>query len=272
MSENLTISEIKEICSCATEKDQEEIHTRFDGDPRSGVASALRSMDRRIEKEAAEEQRLRGMYGFEDAIRHSRGKEAGCFVVGLDEVGRGPLAGPCAIGAVVLDSRPDSYVIKGLNDSKKLTGKHRREISSDVKERALAWSIQYSDAAEIDELGIAACLRDCFCRGIAECERQLREKGIEGDIEIVLLDGNPLHLDPREVNVIKGDAQCASIAAASIIAKEDRDALMVELDSQYPEYDFAGHKGYGSADHIAAIKEHGLSPVHRKSFCKSFCG
>ena len=107
-------------------------------------------------------------------------------------------------------------------------------------------------------------MRSAFTQSIANIESQ----GVKP--EVVLLDGNPLHLDPREINVVHGDARCASIAAASLIAKVSRDALMVAYDDQYPGYDFASSKGYGSARHRAAIQEHGLTPIHRVSFCQNF--
>lgn len=111
-------------------------------------------------------------------------------------------------------------------------------------------------------------MTECLKRGFRNLVEQVESEGIKPDV--ILLDGNPLSFDAREVNVVKGDAKCASIAAASIVAKVERDNYMVSISEKYPEYNFASNKGYGSAEHIEAIKKHGLSPVHRKSFCTSF--
>lgn len=267
---DISVKDVKELCMAADAETADTIRKRFSEDRRAGVVNAIASMDRRIAKLQDEKERIEKMYSFEDEIRKRLGKDPSCFIVGLDEVGRGPLAGPCAIGAVVIDSQDASKRIGGVNDSKKLSEKRRNEIASDIRNTALAWTVQYADAQEIDEKGISVCLRECFLRGIRECERQLADQGIDDGIEIVLLDGNPLGLDEREINVVKGDAKSASIGAASIIAKVARDELMCELATEYPQYGFEGHKGYGSAEHIEAIREYGLSPVHRVSFCKSF--
>jgi ribonuclease HII len=130
-----------------------------------------------------------------------------------------------------------------------------------VKATALAWTIQHAEPRDIDERGMAAALRATFKKAIDEIDRQLP------GINTVLIDGNPLGIDSREKTVVKGDAKCASIAAASIIAKVERDAIMVEYASQYPEYGFESCKGYGSQKHMAAIEAHGLTPIHRRSFC-----
>lgn len=224
-------------------------------DTRKTVQRALASARRRIEAERAERERVAGMYAFQSELA------SGGVLVGLDEVGRGPLAGPLTVGAVVLPQEP---IIYGLNDSKQLSPQRREELAAQIKEQALAWSIQHIQPKDIDEQGMTASLRAAFSAVI----RAIEESGIE--LQAVLLDGNALHLDPREVNVVKGDARCASISAASIIAKVERDALMVEYAKEYPEYGFDGNKGYGSANHIEAIKRHGLSPIHRASFCTAF--
>lgn len=177
-------------------------------------------------------------------------------------MGRGPLAGPLTVGAVVL--RKDAPPIEGLNDSKQVPEAHRLALAETIKERALAWAIVDIEPSEIDECGMTACLRKAFRQAVAEIEAQ----GIEP--EVILLDGNPLHLDPREMNVVHGDARCASISAASLIAKVSRDALMVSYEKEYPGYDFASSKGYGSARHRQAIAEKGLTPIHRVSFCQNF--
>ena len=175
-------------------------------------------------------------------------------VVGLDEVGRGPLAGPLTVAAVVL---PDEPQIEGLDDSKKLSPKRREELAARIEQAASAIGLCHIEPARIDADGMAMCLKAAFADALLQC-------GIEPDA--VLVDGNPLHIHPKEQNVVKGDGKVACIAAASIYAKVARDALMVELAERYPAYGFERNKGYGTAEHIAAIREVGPSPVHRMSF------
>ena len=227
----------------------------FAADTRKTVRNALEHARKRLDAEKQEMERSLQMYRFQDELA------CGKAVLGLDEVGRGPLAGPLAVAGVVL---PDQPYIVGLNDSKQLSAQRREELSLEIREKALAWTIQYIEASDIDEMGMSASLRTAFSRAIAEIEAQ----GV--CIDVILIDGIPLHLDKREINVIKGDGKCASIAAASIIAKVARDALMVEYDKRFPEYGFASNKGYGSSAHQQAIRNHGLSPIHRASFCTAF--
>lgn len=261
-----TIKEIRIMCNqVETIEEAAETHFLLQDDKRAGVHNILASMDKRIAKIEAERIRVMKLYEYESGLRDA----AKCSLsVGLDEVGRGPLAGPVAIGAVVYD--PDSEPVWGINDSKKLSESKREELSKIIKERALAYDVIFVPAHEIDEIGIAAALRNAFTAGIVSVEQQLEALGRKGELGLVALDGNPMRLDEREVNVIKGDAKVASISSASIIAKVARDSYMVELDEKYPEYGFAGHKGYGAQSHIEAIREHGLCPEHRASFCKNF--
>lgn len=236
-----TVAEIKRRLQEADEQEFAVLERSLVADTRKGVRSAVEVARRRLDAERAERERLEGLYALEDSIMAERG--AACCV-GLDEVGRGPVAGPLAVGAVVLPREP--------------------RIAAEVKRVALAWAVEYASPEEIDGAGMSACLRRAFRRAVERIEAA----GVRPDV--ILLDGNPLHLDERECNLIKGDARSASIAAASIIAKVERDALMVELGERYPEYDFASNKGYASAEHIDAIKRLGLTPVHRASFCTSF--
>ena len=266
-SHALTIAQIKERIAQADEDALEALERAYASDSRKGVQQALKSARSRLEARAQELERIKGLYSFQDGVAREYLTRKGILIdgepciVGLDEVGRGPLAGPLAVGAVVLPREP---IIEGLNDSKKLTPEKREDIAAIVKEKAAAWSVQYIEADHIDTCGMTASLVVAFRRAIAAIE----EQGIKPDV--VLLDGNPLHLDPREVNVIKGDARCASISAASIIAKVDRDALMCRYAEQYPEYHFDSCKGYHSEEHAEAIRRYGLSPIHRKSFCTAF--
>ena len=266
-SHALTIAQIKERIAQADEDALEALERAYASDSRKGVQQALKSARSRLEARAQELERIKGLYSFQDGVAREFLSRKGILIdgepciVGLDEVGRGPLAGPLAVGAVVLPREP---IIEGLNDSKKLTPEKREDIAAIVKEKAAAWSVQYIEADHIDTCGMTASLVVAFRRAIAAIE----EQGIKPDV--VLLDGNPLHLDPREVNVIKGDARCASISAASIVAKVDRDALMCRYAEQYPEYHFDSCKGYHSEEHAEAIRRYGLSPIHRKSFCTAF--
>ncbi len=249
-----TVSDIKKRLSEASAEEFAVLERSLCADTRKGVQAALEATRRRLAAEEAEQKRVSSLYEYQEKI------SGGKLVLGLDEVGRGPLAGPLTVGAVVL--RPDAPQIVGLNDSKQVPEHHRAPLAQTVKERALAWAIVDIAPSEIDEQGMTACLRKAFRQAIAEVEDQ----GVSP--EVVLLDGNPLHLDPRETNVVHGDARCASIAAASLIAKVSRDALMVSYDEVYPGYDFASSKGYGSARHREAIVAKGLTPIHRVSFCQ----
>ena len=253
----VTVADIQAKLRVADEADFAALERSLAADTRKGVRAALDVARRRIASEKAERARVDGLYEFD----RSHLGEGQHIVVGLDEVGRGAVAGPLAVGAVVL---PDEPQIAGLNDSKQLTPEQREEIASIVKERALAWAVEYVEPAFIDENGMAASLRKAFAGAL----KQVEDHGVRADV--VLIDGNPLHIDDREANVVKGDATSASIAAASIVAKVTRDALMRDLGDEWPEYDFGGNKGYGSPQHVGAIKKHGLSPVHRRSFCRSF--
>ena len=254
---NVTVAEIREMLRKANVDEFAALERSLAADGRKGVASALEAARRRIAAEAAEVERLEGLYAFDRSFC----PEAGGVVVGLDEVGRGAVAGPLAVGAVVL--LPEQRVCN-LNDSKQLTPEKREEVAAAVKESALAWTVCYVDARDIDRDGMSASLRKAFSGALAKIE----SKGVIPDV--VLVDGNPLGIDSRERNVIKGDSKSAAIAAASVVAKVERDALMTKLSSTYPAYGFSTNKGYAARDHIEAIRSYGTSPVHRVTFCRSF--
>ena len=184
--------------------------------------------------------------------------EGFCFVAGVDEVGRGPLAGPVVAAAVVF---PRGAALPPVNDSKQLTPETREHLAAQIKERALAWGICHIPPVQIDERGMAACLHAAMLQAV-------ENTGLEPDS--VLIDGVPLHIHPKETCIVKGDAKVACIAAASIVAKVARDTMMCEAAKLYPDYGFEQNKGYGSAEHIAAIERIGLSPIHRRSFCRNF--
>lgn len=234
--------------------------TYFADDERSGVVKIVTSSVKAIDAAAKERARVHGLYEFDRA--HGNGG----LVIGMDEVGRGPLAGPLTIGGVVLD--PECEEIQGINDSKQVAAKKREGLNTEIRKNALAYTIQHIQPEEIDEMGMSAALHKAFGNAIADLDAQLNAKGMKADV--VLLDGNPLHLDERETNVIKGDANSATIACASLIAKVERDNIMHELAKKYPEYGWEHNAGYGAQDHIDAIKRLGLTEIHRKSFCKNF--
>ena len=193
--------------------------------------------------------------------------ENACFeegykiICGVDEAGRGPLAGPVCAAAVIL---PPNVQIPGLNDSKKLTDKKRRELMPIIKETAIAYGIAFASEQEIDEINILQATYLAMHRAID----QLAVKA-----DLALVDGNRAGDFGLTVKtVVKGDSLSASIAAASVLAKVTRDDVMLELAEKYPEYAFDVHKGYGTKAHYAALTEHGPSPIHRMTFLKKFYG
>lgn len=194
-------------------------------------------------------------------IEHSHFEQGVKVICGVDEAGRGPLAGPVCAAAVIL---PPDLQIPGLNDSKKLTDKRRRELFPIIKEQAVAYGIGFASHEEIDEINILQAT-------YLAMERAINALSVRP--ELALIDGNRAKDFGIPVEtVVKGDSRSASIAAASVLAKVTRDDLMLELAEQYPQYAFEIHKGYGTKAHYAALTEHGPSPVHRMTFLKKFYG
>lgn len=182
-------------------------------------------------------------------------------ICGVDEAGRGPLAGPVCAATVIL---PPHTEIPGLNDSKKLSDKRRRELFPVIQEKAIAYGIAFATEREIDELNILQATFLAMRRAIDQ---------LEGKADFALIDGNrETDFGLPVMTVVKGDSRSANIAAASILAKVTRDAYMEKLAREYPEYGFEVHKGYGTKRHYEALREYGTSPVHRKSFLKKFYG
>lgn len=183
------------------------------------------------------------------------------IICGVDEAGRGPLAGPVYAAAVIL---PSDCVIEGLNDSKKLTEKKREKLFDEIKEKALAYGIASADEKEIDEINI---LNATFLA----MKRAIDSLSVKPDL--ALIDGNQKpHTDIEEVTVIKGDAKSMSIAAASVLAKVSRDRFMLEMAEKYPQYEFARHKGYGTKLHYEKIAQYGVCDIHRRTFLKKILG
>lgn len=195
-------------------------------------------------------------------MRTVAGEDAG-IVVGIDEVGRGALAGPLTVGAVAL---PDKPQIIGIDDSKKLTPKRREELAAQIRAVALGIGICHIPPEELDACGMAASLRVAMSRALAACEADVRARGNGEGADAVLVDGNPVHIHAGEKCIVKGDGKVACIAAASIVAKVTRDALMVGQAERYPAYGFESNKGYGSKAHVQALRAAGPCEIHRLSF------
>ena len=195
------------------------------------------------------------MWEIEEALT-AQGISAIC---GVDEAGRGPLAGPVCAAAVIL---PDHLEIPGLNDSKKLTDKKRRELFPIIKEKAIAYGIAFASEREIDEINILQATFLAMQRAIDQ---------LEGKAKFALIDGNrEKDFGLPVMTVVKGDSRSANIAAASVLAKVTRDLYMEELAEKYPRYGFEVHKGYGTKAHYAALTEHGACEAHRQTFLKKF--
>lgn len=188
------------------------------------------------------------------------------LIAGVDEVGRGPLAGPVVAAACIFDRDVD---IVGIDDSKKLSEKKREQFFDEIKDKALAYGIGEASCEVIDEINILEATKLAMKRAIDEADKMLESKGIDR-IQIVIFDAIKINdLDKEQMSVIKGDQTYFSIAAASILAKVTRDNLMKEYDKAYPEYGFASNKGYGTKAHYEGIKKAGITEIHRKSFLKN---
>ncbi|MBR2681853.1 MAG: ribonuclease HII [Atopobiaceae bacterium] len=244
--------EVSALLSDAPIEELDALIERYAEDPRKQVQSAVKAARHRYERESRERERVLDMYALQRELSH------GGVAIGVDEVGRGSIAGPLTVGAVVLPGDP---IVWGINDSKQLTPARREVLAAQIAEVAVAIGIAHIEPASIDAVGMATALRMAMVQAIEAC-------GIEPDA--VLIDGNPVHVHIKEQTVVKGDARVACIAAASIVAKVARDELMVALDEEYPGYHLASCKGYASAEHIAAIREKGLSKIHRVTFCGNF--
>lgn len=195
-----------------------------------------------------------------DAMRVFERQYEGCgLICGIDEAGRGPLAGPVVAGAAIL---PADCQILYLNDSKKLSEKRREELFLEIKDKALAWSVGMASPERIDEINILQATYEAMREALS---------GLSTAPAVLLNDAVTIpQVSIQQIPIIKGDAKSVSIAAASVLAKVTRDHMMVEYDKLFPQYGFAKHKGYGTAVHIAAIKEFGPTPIHRRSFIKNF--
>lgn len=181
------------------------------------------------------------------------------MILGIDEVGRGPWAGPLVVGAVVL---PEGFSLDGLTDSKKLTAKRRQALDAVIREQALGWGLGWVHAAELDELGLSKALRVATIRAVEAVQTSYHEIIIDGTINFLSETTKGRYV----TTMPKADALIPAVSAASIIAKVARDAFMEEQDAQFPGYGFGSHVGYGTAKHLAALQTHGVTVLHRKSF------
>lgn len=219
-------------------------------DSRQGVQKLLQQKRKQLEAERVEQERLEALMSLEKDL-YSQGVE---WIAGVDEVGRGPLAGPVLAAAVIL---PQTSRIRGINDSKKLSKKKLLEIYDTIKEEAVAIGIGQVESEIIDQINIYQATKIAM-------KEAIQNLGLVPDH--LLIDAMELDIPIEQTSLIKGDARSQSIAAASIIAKVERDRLMEAYDQEFPGYDFANNVGYGTPSHLAGLRQLGPSPIHRKTF------
>ena len=248
-----SIAQIRLEFEQAGEKEWESLCEIYEGDGRSGVKNLIERYRKKQEALAAERERLYAMRSFERRYDEYE------LICGIDEAGRGPLAGPVVAGAVIL---PRGCEILGVNDSKKLSAKKRELLYDEIMEKADAVSVGIVSPERIDQINILQATYEAMRNAVA---------GLKVEPELLLNDAVTIPgIAVPQVPIIKGDAKSVSIAAASIIAKVTRDRIMVEYENSFPGYGFASNKGYGSGEHIEALRRLGLSPIHRKSFIGNF--
>ena len=251
-----TIKEVKERLAMIDELD----HPLFEElilDGRAGVQAAISKRKRELQKQVDEDLRLEKMLAYEKEL-YAQGMD---LIAGVDEVGRGPLAGPVVAAAVIL---PKACKIPGLNDSKKIPKSKHKEIYEAVLQNAIAIGIGVKDNHVIDQVNIYEATKLAMMEAIGQLDPQPQH---------LLIDAMKLDLPISQTSIIKGDANSLSIAAASIVAKVTRDQMMEEFDREYPGYDFAQNAGYGTAKHLDGLDQLGVTPIHRRSFepVKSMC-
>lgn len=250
----MTISDIRREMEALTENEFQGFIEKYRDDERAGVHKLIKSCELRIEKAAQENERLENMLAYEKKYYNQYE-----YICGIDEAGRGPLAGPVVAGAVIL---PKGLKIPYLNDSKQLNEKRREELYDVIMEQAAAVGVGIVAPERIDEINILQATYEAMRQAIQNLE--YRPQILLNDAVII-----PEVNIPQE-KIIKGDAKSLSIAAASVIAKVTRDRMMKAYHELFPEYGFEKHKGYGSKEHIEAIQKYGLSPIHRRSFITHF--
>ncbi len=251
--EQKKISEIRAEFHQTKEEDLKEWIQRYENDDRQGVQKLIESAEKRLLKLEEEKARIEKLKKYEKEYRQYT------YICGIDEVGRGPLAGPVVAGAVIL---PKDCRILYINDSKKLTAAKREELYDQIMEQAVAVGIGTVGPEQIDRINILQATYEAMREAIRK---------LSVVPELLLNDAVTIpEVAIKQVPIIKGDAKSISIGAASIIAKVTRDRMMVEYDAVWPQYGFASNKGYGSAEHIAALRKYGPSPIHRATFIRNF--
>lgn len=249
-------AELENLGTVVSKTNQTQMQAFIDSykaDERGGVQKIVAAAEKRLEKYYAELERTESIKKYEKEYDNY------VYICGIDEVGRGPLAGPVVAGAVIL---PKDCDILYINDSKKLSAAKREELYDEIMEKAVSTGLGFVSPERIDEINIL--------QATYEAMRQAIEK-LSPQPDLLLNDAVTIPgLSMKQVPIIKGDAKSISIGAASIIGKVTRDRLMEEYDRMFPEYGFASNKGYGSAEHIKAIKEYGPTPIHRMTFIKNF--
>ncbi len=249
------IQSVKQKLQAATLEELPVFIQQYTSDERTGVKALVAKAQKTLDAYQREVARTKAMMAYEEKYSDY------AYICGIDEVGRGPLAGPVVAGAVIL---PKDCKLLYLNDSKQLTEKKREELYDRIMEEAVAVGIGYNSPERIDEINILQATYEAMREAISKLS--VAPTLLLNDA--VTIPGLPEEL--KQVPIIKGDAKSISIAAASIVAKVTRDRLMVQYDEVFPEYGFAANKGYGSAAHIEALQTYGPCPIHRHSFIKNF--
>lgn len=250
-----SIQEIRNEFKIAPEEELPALCALYRKDERKGIQNLLVQAEKRILSLEKEKQRIEGMCAYEKEYEHLG------YICGIDEVGRGPFAGPVVAGAVVL---PRDCRILYINDSKQLSEKKREELYEEIMDKAVAAEVGYASTARIDEINILQATYEAMREAVAKLP--IKPQILLNDA--VTIPG----ISIPQVPIIKGDAKSISIAAASIVAKVTRDRLMREYDKIMPQYGFASNKGYGSGAHIEALKKYGPTPIHRRSFIHNVLG
>lgn len=249
----MKIGEIRDLLQAAEDQMLPDFIARFESDERSGVRQLVQRAQKRLDALEKERERLMAMHQYEEQYKDCQA------ICGIDEAGRGPLAGPVVAAAVIL---PKDCEILYLNDSKQLSAKKRELLYDEIMEKAVSVGVGYATPQRIDEINILQATYEAMRQAVSKLAVMP---------QLLLNDAVTIPgIEIPQVPIIKGDAKSASIAAASIVAKVTRDRLMVEYDKTMPEYGFASNKGYGSAEHIAALQKYGPTPIHRASFITHF--
>lgn len=247
-----SIEEIRKLLQAADRNGLPAFINTYEKDERAGVISLVQKAKKKIEAYEKELERTEKMKQYEKKY------DSFSYICGIDEVGRGPLAGPVVAGAVIL---PKDCDILYLNDSKQLTEKKREELYHVIMEKAVSTGLGFVSPERIDEINILQATYEAMREAVSK---------LDPCPDLLLNDAVTIPgLSIRQIPIIKGDAKSISIAAASIIAKVTRDRMMIQYDSIFPQYGFASNKGYGAASHIEALKKYGPTPIHRKSFIKN---